>query len=143
MSEFLPRHYIISIIVFTMVILGGMSIIGELRKTSPSIVDDTSYANFNNTFNKYDTVTSEVEGIQSNIEDSDAEPGLFGSLNSLISGAWNTLKLLGSSFGFMGDIFESVGAWFGLPAWVGASVSLLFIVLISFAIYSAIFQRDI
>jgi len=143
MAEILPRHYIIGIILFTLFIIGGIAMIGEFRTVDSSFVDNNKFASFNNTFNVYDDVTTEVGGLKGNIENADTDFGLFGVLNSLISSAWQTLRLLFTSFGFMDAVFNGLEGFLGVPGWVGALLILLVTVLLVFAIYSAIFQRDI
>jgi hypothetical protein len=64
-------------------------------------------------------------------------------LNSLIASAWQSLRLLFSSFGFMDAVFEGVHDLFGVPKWVSGLASLLITVLIAFAIYSAVFQTKV
>lgn len=143
MPEILPRHYITGIIIFTFFILGGMAVVSELNAKNPNFIDDDKYDSFQDTFNVYDNVTAEVGTLRSNIEDADTDFGAFGVLNSLISSAWQSLKLLFTSFGFMDAVFRGLETFLGIPAWVSTLVILLATVLLVFAIFSAIFQRDI
>ena len=106
-----------------------------------SITGDATYTQFNKTFNKLDQVTDKVEGLQSSIDDAEPEQGLFGVLNSLISTAWNSLKLVFTSFGFMDGVFSGMYAVFGVPAWIPALIILIVVVIIAFEIWRAIFQR--
>lgn len=143
MSEVLPRHYIIGIILFTFIIVGGISMLSMMNTEQSGFTDDSRFQNFNNTFNVMDDVTTEVGDLQSGIENAETDFGVFGVLNSLISSAWNTLKLLFSSFGFMDAVFGGLTTVFGVPAWIPTLIGLLVVVLLAFAIYSAIFQREI
>ena len=143
MADVLPRHYITGIIIFTLFIIGGIAIIGELTHEDAGFVDDEKFSSFNDTFNVYDDITTEVGDLRSDIEDADTDFGLFGVLNSLISSSWQSLKLLISSFGFMDAVFNGLESFVGIPGWVGGLLILLVTVLLAFAIYSAIFQRDI
>lgn len=143
MGEILPKHYIIGIIIFTFVTVGGISILSELRQSNPAPFNTEQFLLFNNTFNTYDDITTEVEGIRSNIESTDSQFGLFGFLDNLISGAWNSIKLLFQSFGFMDDVLTGVSGFFGVPVWATSLISLIITVIIAFAIYAAIFQREI
>lgn len=143
MTEILPRHYIIGILMFTFIIVGGVSMFGEFRSVYPSFGTDDEYDQFNRSFNKLTEVTIQINKLESNINSTDPEPGLFGFLNSLISSAWNTIKLLFSSFDFMDEAFEGLYTMFGVPKWVGNIIMSLITVIISFAIYTAIFQREI
>jgi hypothetical protein len=143
MAEILPRHYIIGIIMFTFFVVGGIALMTEFSQDDPTFLDNDKYSTFNTTFNKYDQVTTNVNSLRSNIEDADVDYGAFGVLNSLISSGWNTLKLLFTTFSFMNGVFIGLYTIFGVPVWIPALIILLITVVISFAIYSAIFQREI
>jgi hypothetical protein len=143
MTEILPRHYIIGIIMFTFFIVGGIAIMTEFSQDDPTFLDNDKYSTFNSTFNKYDQVTRNVNSLRTNIEDADVDYGTFGVLNSLISSGWNTLKLLFTTFSFMNGVFTGLYTIFGVPVWIPALIILLVTVVICFAIYSAIFQREI
>lgn len=143
MPEVLPSHYIVGIILFTLVMVGGVAFLADLNSVDPTFADQDKFQEFNNTFNKMDDVTSNVDSLQSNIEDADTDFGTFGVLNSLISSGWQTLKLLFSSFGFMTSAYQGISSFFGLPAWVPIFIGMLVTVMLAFAIYAAIFQREI
>jgi len=144
MAQILPRHYIIAIMIFTMFIIGGVALIAEFKAVDNAFVDDERYSDFNQTFNKYDEVIEISEDTQTNIENmEDADFGIFGVLNSLINQAWQFLRLLMSSLGFMNDAFNGISAMFGVPSWVPAIIIAIVTILIGFAIFGAIFQRDI
>lgn len=138
-----PKDYIIGIIIFTFVVVGGISLLGILDTgTNGKISQDPRYSDFNQTFNVYDNVTNQVGNIRDNIVNADTDFGVFGVLNSLIATSWQGVKLLFSSFGFMDAVFGGLSTVFGLPAWVGGLLILLVIVIIAFAIWAAIFQTQ-
>jgi len=138
-----PKDYIIGIIVFTFIIVGGISILGTLNHGSGGIISqDSRYNAFNTTFNKYDNVTTQVQDIRSNIVNADTDFGVFGVLNSLIATTWQGIKLLFSSFGFMDGVFGGLSTMFGIPAWVGGLLILMVVTMIAFAIWAAILQTN-
>lgn len=141
--EILPRHYIIGIIMFAFIIVGGISILDSFQSTDPTFIDTQKYQKFNNTFNVYNDITEEVDTLENNIAESDTDFGSLGVLSALLASGWNTLKLLFSSFGFMEDVFLGTHYVFGVPLWVGTLVISLITVIIAFAIYTAVFQREI
>jgi len=144
MAEILPRHYIIGIILFTLFIVGGIAMIGEFRNDDPTFVDNDKYTSFNNTFNVYNNITEEVVDLKVGVENSTStEFGALGVLSSLISTSWQTLKLIVKSLDFMDVAFTGMASFLGIPSWVGGLIILLVTTLLVFAIYSAIFQRDI
>lgn len=144
MADVLPRHYIIGIIIFTFFIVGGIAILTEFNNARPGFVDDEKFTQFNSSFNKMNDLTGAVEDLENTITESDEDQdlGIFGVLDALINTGWNTLKLLFTSFGFMEAIFASL-SMFGVPTWVGALLVLMVTVMIAFAIYTAVFQREV
>lgn len=145
MADVLPKHYIIGIIFFVMLIMSGLTLLSEFNSYDPTYIDNTKYAEFNTTFNKFNDITGEVDDLKAGIED--AEPGqdygTLGVLSALISSGWNTLQLLFQSFSFMDDVFNGLSDVFGIPGWVPALLIALVTVILVFAIYSAIFQREL
>lgn len=144
MGEVLPRHYIIGILIFTLFIIGGVAMIGEFRKSDPSYVDDgNKFANFNKTFNVYTKITGQVSGMSDQVKEAKPDTGILGVLNGLVLSAWQTLRLLVSSLGFMGAVFGGLSSIFGIPAWIPAIVLSIVVVILVFSIFGAIFQRDL
>jgi len=146
MAEILPRHYIIGIIMFVFFILGVISLITEFDNADANFMDsndDDDFVKFNRTFNKLDDINESVNNIKDNVIDADVDEGTFGVLNSLINSAWNTLKLLFNSLSFMNSVFEGLSEIFGIPSWVSTLLILLVVVVIAFAIYSALFQTQV
>lgn len=141
----LIRNYIIGLIIFTLFVMGGLSMIGQFRMSDSDFGSDDRFRTLNDSMNIYEELESNVSYLQTNIEATE-NTGFFGDLgvlNALISSSWQTLRFLGSSFGFLGGIFGGVSAVFGIPAWVGVLVVMLITVIIVFVIFSAIFQKDI
>jgi len=145
MGEVLPRHYIIGIIMFVFVITAGLALLANFNDSDPTYIDDTKYTEFNSTFNKFDDITNEVNELKDGIEG--AEPGqdygTLGVLSALISSGWNSLQLLFDSFGFMTGVFSGLSEVFGIPTWAGSLIVLLITTMLGFAIYTAIFQREL
>lgn len=136
----LPSEYLTGIVIFALVISGGIWMISSLRDADSSFVDDTKYAQFNQTFNKYEDVRTEVSDLEDSITEADTDFGVFGVLNSLISTAWNSLKLIFSSFSFMNAVFGGLYSFLGIPAFVGNLIITLVSVALVFAIFAAILQ---
>jgi hypothetical protein len=137
-----PSQYILGIILFTFFIMGGIALMGEFRKGDATFMSDSQTAGFNTTFNKYDTLTTSVTNLQGSVEDAGNEWGAYGVVGALVGSAWNSLRLLFSSFSFMNSIFLGLGM-FGVPSWVGGLAILAVTVIFAFAIYSAIFKAEV
>lgn len=139
-----PSGYIMGILVFTFFILSGITMMGELRQSKSSFASEEEFGSFNSTFNVYADVSQSVTGIQGNIEDADPDPERFGALNSLIQTSWNTIRLLFSGFVFMNAVFLGMsGPPFNVPAFVPGLIILGVSVMFAFAIFGAIFQREL
>lgn len=143
MADILPRHYIYGIIVFVFIMVGGIAILAEFNNANANFVDNTKYVEFNESFHKLNEITESIETIENNIVTDVPDPGVWGVLNSLIQSSWQTLKLLFNSFRFMKIATAATTKIFGIPAWIPGLISLFITVLLAFAIYSAIFQREI
>ena len=138
----LPSNYVFGILIFTLICVGGVSIMASLYSYDATL-HDPLIDKFNNSVNKLTDVQSAVGDIQGNIEGTENDPKGFGILDNLISGAWNTLRLFFNSFGFMNDALKTMTTLFGVPAWISGLVISIIVAALAFAIYSAIFQKDI
>lgn len=122
----------------------GVGMIGLYRADTPSYgTNGTTLTKFNETFYKLDDISNTVGDLESGITNTTAQFGVFGVLNSLISGSWQTLRLLFNSLSFTTTVFKGLGTFFGVPTFIIKIMGLLLTVIIAFAIYSAIFQREI
>lgn len=135
----LPSSYIIGVIIFTLVISGGMWIYAELGNTDSSFIDQEKYTSFNSTFNKYNDVQNKSTTLKETIEGADTN-NPFGVIAALYNTAWNSLKLLLTNFSFMNDVFQGLNTYFGLPTFVSASLIALVVIIIIFAIIAAVLQ---
>lgn len=117
--------------------------LGIMQDSDPTFATDSTYADFNKSFNQLEDVTDTVGSLESGITDAETDFGVFGVLNALISSSWQALKLTFTSFSIMNDAYNGLSAIFGVPAWIPALIMLAITVLIAFTIYSAIFQKEL
>lgn len=135
------RNYIIGILILTGFVIGGIAILGILSTDNPSLTSSDDYTEFNTTFNKYNQLKNNIEGIQSSIEQTEQnDMGTFGVLNNLIMGAWITLKNIFASFSFMDSFFNGLSTMFGVPRWIPSIIILVIITVLAFSIYISIFK---
>jgi hypothetical protein len=135
MTEGNIKHYIIAIVIFTIIMVGGIISFASFGTYSRA-------TEFNKTFNKMADVQSSVGGLQDQITGGEADAGAFGFLNALIGGAWNALKTIFTSFDFMSAVLFGANSFFGVPTYIISLILLIISTIIIFAIYSAIFQRE-
>lgn len=146
MAEILPRHYIIAIIFFVFVILGGLYCINEMIADKPTFLssgDADELGKFNQSFNKLADINESISNIQESIQNAETDFGIFGVLNSLINSAWNSLKLLYTTLSFMNSAFSALENIFGIPYWIPMLIILVFVVIIAFGIYKMIFKAEV
>ena len=137
-----PSTYILAIIVFTFMILSGTALMAEFRKGDSTFMAGPDVAQFNSTFNTYNRLENSVNSIQSSVTSSQNEWGILGVIGALVGSAWNGLVLMFTSLSFMNSVFSGLTN-FGVPAWVGGLMGFAVIVVIAFAIWSAVFRTDI
>lgn len=143
-NDVLPRHLLIGAIVFVLVIAGGVSMLGLFNDADSSfLAGNEKYVQFNESFNKLEDVTNTTTQLQGSVQNATTDFGLFGVLNSLIATSWNTLTAIFTSFDFFTAIFGGLNVVFEVPLWITGLVGLIIIVILVFAIWSAIFQREI
>jgi hypothetical protein len=109
-----------------------------------SSLSDEQITSFNKSMNKESQIYVLKNDMQSKINQSQATPGVFGELNSLIGTVWNTFKNIYTSVAFTTDTISDTPKFIpGLPLWIPALIIAIIIVTIAFIIFSAIFQRDL
>lgn len=144
MGETLPSTYIFGVLGFILIIMGGMGIMSIIDDDDTSFAsDDPKFEKFNTSFNKYSEVNEKITELQTNIKSEEGSGNYedFGVLSSLILKSWISISLLGDSFSFMNDVFNSVGTIFGVPGWIPAIFILFIGLVIVVGLLSAVFQR--
>lgn len=138
------KNYIVGVIMFAFVIVGGVTMLGGFFQDDATFGDAQKYQEFNKTFNVLSDVNSNVRSIQTNVEGSAASSGfnIFGVIGSLINSAWSSLKLIISSFSFMTSAFNGLTTFFGVPAFIPAIIGLVVVTVLGFALYKALFLRS-
>ena len=144
MAEVLPRHYIYGTIMFIFFIVGITALLTQINSYDSTALDDPRYQEFNNSFNKLEELNRSMSSLENSLKSEEAgDQGAFGQLNALISTGWNTLKNLPTILGFAITAMYGLVTVFGIPGWIITIIGLLVSIMILFAIYSAIFQREI
>jgi len=139
-----PKSYLIGIVIFVMLCLGGISMINYMRDYNPDLLTPqelSDYEKLNKTFQKLDNINDSISNIQTDITSTEnKEFGAFGVLGGLINSAWNTLRFLTDSVSFMTGIYGGFTEFLGVPTWVTSCITMIIIIIISFFIYKSIFK---
>lgn len=107
------------------------------------INNDAQVQEFNESFNKITDLQVKANEIRSTITNSSTDFGAFGVLNALISSAWNGLGYIYDIFDITDTLFTDMAQFFGVPVWIPTTLIIIALISICFAIWSAIFQREI
>lgn len=141
MTEVDLRSYIIGFILFTAFIIGGVTLISEYKSENPSI-DNSQLTEFNDSFNKLSTLESKIGDLRTSTE-ADIDASWFDKIyDATLGRIWTTIKLIGSSFGFVDTVFEDAADFFHVPGFIVTIVSLIITVIIIFAIWGVFFQKS-
>ena len=134
------KKYIIGIMMFTLGIVCGVSMLWELSKSDTTFTDDETFKQFNKSFDRLNRVTEATDNIKGDFEEDKQDFGVFGTLGALVGTAWQTIRLTFSSFGFMNSVFVQGSVLFGIPNWISGLIIAIIITIIAFTIYKAIFR---
>lgn len=144
MAEILPRHFYFAAILFTIVIVGVVYILNDIQagdpgdpSTSATLMSDTDLHTFNNTFNKQQNLTNNIESLQSNMQHLSVD-NLQSAITlpiALIQTAWGMVKFVFSSFSFMNSAIEGLSGYIGIPPII---TTLTILIIVSIFVFSAL-----
>lgn len=135
------RNYIIGGIIFSIIVFGGVFMIGSFRSANPSL-DVSELETFNRSVSISSNVSSTVYDMQSQIEETTNSPGPLGWLNTLLGTVWGGLKTLGKTLGFMSVALTETAKIFNIPTEIIGLVILIPILVIVFALIVAIVRAN-
>lgn len=138
-----PRDLALSFGIF-LLIFGTVSFfISLVAFNNPNSIDSEQLETYNNTFNVLADYQTQTDSLRTSVEGVTADEGSFGFLNSLIRGAWETLKTLFVTLNFIFVVIRGLNSVFGLPMFFIEGVIAIVVMIITFSILRVIFQRDI
>lgn len=144
MTDSVLRNYAIGIILFATIITGGISMFQIMMEDNSEYLsqDDIYYQAFSNELDILDESTEIGNEFIDDVEEVDGDSGGDGSfLDSLFGGSWKTIQNFGKKFEFMTSIYRGTAELFGIPSWIVVVITSLIATMITFAIFTAIFQR--
>ena len=133
------QNYMIGIILFIIVISGGVYIIGTFKDSNTSLDTVGEINSFNQSLNKAANITSSVNKLDQQIQSVNSQDvGILGWLNALVGSVYNGLAAIGGTLSFMTIVASETSAIFGIPSFIFPLILLIITVIIGFAIWSAI-----
>lgn len=146
MADIIPRHIIISFMIFTMVFGVGIYILADFNQNQPDYMSPDELVKYNSTFNKYAEYQNTVTGLKSNIENNQPSNLLsFGVVGAIINTVWTGLTNMFTTFGFMLDTITSIPAMINLPfpdVVTGLLVTIILTIFL-FTLYSFVTNQHV
>lgn len=142
MGNFEIGDYIVGVTIFILVTMSIMALVGGIVEQKPDIIINSTYTDFNTSFNKYLDLNQSISVRKDEIDLSTPgeDSGLLGSINSLMKTASSGVKYFLISFSVMDDAYRGLNTQLGIPTFVGDVIKLLVTVLIIFAFFKLIFR---
>jgi len=147
-AEVTLKSFIMAAIVMSAMVFVGTSMIADVVSENPDMQMGDDSTQFNRTFNKYQDLKTEAEGMEGGIKNSSIEDkSIFGPVASLIQGTWANVKGVFTSVTLVKDMFVGDGDKGGLassniefPWWIGMIIGTLITALVSFLLISAFWR---
>ncbi len=154
MPNKLPRDFFYAVIIFIMVITGGVALLntiiaGEVNNAEmaiPGLMEGggVSVDTFNDTLGQSDisAKVKEIEEKMKEVQPEEKSSNIFTLSGAFISTAWAAVDLVLSSLGIMTSTFKGLSSMFHVPIWAIATITLLVTVFFIFSILSLIFGKE-
>lgn len=136
------QDYLIGVLVFGLVVTGFWYSYVDLGDTY-NVTVDAEYANaYGNISGTMEDTRTDVRDIRDDIRSTEPdEDDQYGG--SLIKGAFNSLRLIWNSFTSVNLIAETVQERVGIPDYFILALISIIIIVISFAVISAVFKHPL
>lgn len=133
------QNYMIGIVIMIVMVTSGVLVFGNFTAVDATLDTTNQIQNFTRTLNKSSEITTSVDSISDSISGVTSEnTGALGWLNALVGSVFNGLKAVGGTLSFMDVAARESGQIFGVPQEIIGLLLLITIIIIGFAIYSAI-----
>jgi len=132
----IPRDILISIIMFSVFVVGAFLIVGSMFGSY-----GVPYSDNSTIYNKISEVTATTNIMQDSLSSSGASP--VGFLEYISTGAWQSLKLLINSGAIIKAVIESIGNEYNIPSVFILGFMAVVSITILFGIISAIFRKKV
>ena len=127
-------NLLISLVLFSMFIVGAFSLVGEIY---PFYTSATNYTDSNSTYNVINNITSDINIMQNQTTDSSSSD--FG----FALGAWQAVKLLWHAPPLVSSITNGIATEFGIPNIFIYGFLTIIGITIAFIVIGAVFRRNV
>lgn len=145
MAESAPiKNVMISVVLFSLIIAGGVSLLGMVNNYNSNFFGAENITGFNNSFNKLNDADTEMTELKDSVTQDDESNFLsFGVLGAIFNIAWDGITGIFSSLQFLYDIIINLTTSFGIPTWFTLGASLLITIILLFGILALVFNRTV
>jgi len=133
-KAWLPRDVLISIVMFSVFVVGAFLVVGSMFGSYGIPYTDNSTV-----YNKVSAITDDVNIMQDSLSSSGASP--VGFLEYISTGAWQSLKMLINSGAIIKTIVETIGNEYNIPSIFVMGFLAITTIIILFGIISAVFRK--
>lgn len=107
--------FLIGILVFTAVVIGGTLIIGDLNENYDDVMQDNiSTSDFTDVYDTTDAVYNISQDMKDGILGGEVDEDA--TEDSMFKGVYKTVRFVQSSFSLVGDIINAVATKLGIPS---------------------------
>jgi hypothetical protein len=132
------KSYMIGVILFILVIASGVFILGSFYSEDSSIDMVGQVSQFNSSLNLASNMTTAAQGVSDSIEKAGNSSSPLGWLDVLVGSTFTGLKAISGTMSFMNVAAAQSSSMFGIPSFVYPLLVLIILLIIAFAIWSAI-----
>lgn len=143
MAETIIKNLFIGGIIFTLCVVGFVSLIASWQSADPSFSAGDDVRDFNRLFNKTNELQGNVTKLKEQIENTELDLNVLNVLNILFNVVWQGLKTFFGTIGFMFTVLLNAGIMFGIPEWFTGLLISLITVLVILSMWAIIFNRDV
>ena len=139
-----PRHYVIGILVFMLIITSGIFIIDSVQEDHIDFVEPDKYEEFKQAYDKREQSQNMVEGLKKQLQEKQ-DPSVLDIIGMFFLSGFQILVSLFTSLDFMNTVIQQGFAVFNfiIPYYLAGIITSIITAIIVFSIVSAILQRDI
>ena len=144
MADIRPRDLMISFLIFTAIILGGIGFIDIAYSKNPDFVDADTYTDFKTYYDMRQGIYENISVMETEAQRSET-PTILEAIGYLFTKGYQIVLLQFGFIGFFSTIAQGLTKTFGffIPAWLPGIIIGILTTIIIYSVVSAFMQKDI
>lgn len=130
--------FLIGILVFTAIIVGGTLIIGDINTNYGFTGTNISTSEFSNVYDTTDDIYNLSQDMKDSVIGTEVEEDA--TEDSMFKGVYKTLRFIQNSFSLVGDIINAIAIEIGVPSFFITLALAALAISITFALIYIIFR---